>query len=113
MKGASNAGRSIYQLRELGRSWNSDEAHAKDANERQLVHDAWSNRFPSAVGNARAVTGQLLALLPEMSPADRLEEIKTYGQLRGGTGSEGIQGDADYLEALVKRVIAANPELAK
>ena len=109
----SNGQRIVEQLRELGRSWNSEEAHAKDENERSQIHGAWNSRFPVFVGNARAVTRQLLSLLPEMSHADQLEEIKTDGQLLGGTGPAEIQKDADYLEALIKRVIAANPELAK
>ena len=113
----SNAWLVVAQLRESVRSWNSEEAHAKDEKERARVHLAWNQRgLPLA--NARAVTLQLLTLLPGMSPSDQLKEIqlqemKLNGQAMGGTGPEGIQGDADYLEALIKRVLAANPQLAK
>lgn len=113
----SNAWLVVQQLRESARNWNSEEAHAKDDKERERIHGAWNQRgLP--LGNARAVTLQLLTLLPEMSPSDQLKEIqlqdmKLNGQAFGGTGPEPLQGDADYLEALIKRVIAANPELAK
>lgn len=112
----SNAWLVVAQLRESARNWNSEEAHAKDEKERARIQLAWNQRgLPLA--NTRAVTLQLLTLLPGMSPPDRLKEIqlqdmKLNGQAMGGTGPEGIQGDADYLEALIKRVIAANPELA-
>ena len=106
----------VSQLRESARNWNAEEAHAKDEKERERIHGAWNHRDP--LGNARPATLQLLALLPETSSSDRLKEIqlqdmKLHGQAFGGTGPEPLQGDADYLEALIQRVIAANPELAK
>jgi hypothetical protein len=113
----SNAWLVVQQLRYLARKWSSEEADAKDDKERDRIHSIWNNRgLP--LGNAYAVTLQLLTLLPEMSPSDKLKEIqlqemKIHGQGHGGTGPEPLQGDADYLEALIKRVIAANPELAK
>jgi hypothetical protein len=109
----SNAWLVVSQLRDTARNWSSEEAHAKDDKERDRIHGAWNHRNP--LGNARPATLQLLALLPETS--DRSKEIqsqdmKFHGQAFGGTGPGPIQEDADYLEALIKRVIAANPELA-
>ncbi|MCU1301589.1 MAG: hypothetical protein JWQ87_1873 [Candidatus Sulfotelmatobacter sp.] len=110
----SNARLVVLQLRDTARNWSSEEAHAKDDKERDRIHGEWNQRHP--LGNARPATLQLLALLPET--LDRSKEIqwqdmKFHGQAFGGTGPGPIQEDADYLEALIKQVIATNPELAK
>jgi hypothetical protein len=110
----SNAKLVVSQLRYTAQNWSSEEAHAKDDKERDRIHGEWNHRNP--LGNARPTTLQLLALLPET--LDRSKEIqsqdmKFHGQAFGGTGPGPIQEDADYLDALIQRVIAANPELAQ
>jgi hypothetical protein len=113
----SNAKLVAGRLRDLARIWSEEEAHAKDDKERDRIHGRW-NTSGLPLGNAFEATRQLLPLLPEMSSSDQLKELqlqemKIQGQGFGGTGPEPLKEDADYLEALIKRVIAANPELAK
>ncbi len=109
-----NAWYAVSRLRNTAREWSLAEARAKDDKERDRIHGEWNQRDP--LGNARPATLQLLALLPDTpdrSKEIQAQDMKFHGQAFGGTGPGPIQEDADYLEALIKRVIAANPELGK
>jgi hypothetical protein len=106
-----SAGHSITELQTIVRNWNSELDRTKDASELQKVDDARRNTSVVALLNARAVTKQMLSLLPATTPDDALEDSVFYGMLRGGSSPEGMKRVADYMSVLVKRVIAANPQL--
>jgi hypothetical protein len=108
-----SAGRSITELLNIFRDWKSQRGSTKDAGELQKIDDAERNASVEAVGHARAATKQMLSLLPEPTPEDKLEDLVFYAMLRTGSSPEGIKRVADYMNDLVKRAIAANPQLER
>jgi hypothetical protein len=109
----NSAAHSLLALQTLFTNWTSAREHTKDESELRNAEGTMRYAAIETLYNARALAKQLLSLLPATTQDDALADAEFYTMLRNGASPEGIKQSADYMSALIKRVIAANPRLGR